>query len=221
MAASISRSIQQENEVDSNQVSLKEAFLTNERYRRASWISNLLMVSVWLNGFQAILNWANQILDDILDEDAYITPREGVYIIGFSQFIASVISLWAVTKLDRKTLLLFGHLGSAVLLFTLGVCLTTNNKQYILWVVSAYAFVFNVSNATVINVYIVEICTDIALGASLVTMQVVILLETSTALYLIQWLKPSGFFFLYSALSAGGFLFVAFYIGETKGLTDK
>ena len=100
------------------------------------------MVSVWLNGFQAILNWANQILDDILDEDAYITPREGVYIIGFSQFIASVISLWAVTKLDRKTLLLFGHLGSAVLLFTLGVCLTTNNKQYILWVVSAYAFVF-------------------------------------------------------------------------------
>lgn len=135
--------------------------------------------------------------------------------IGISQFVASVISMWAVTRFGRKTLLLFGHIGSAVCLSILGFVLLHEKNEAIPWLVCAYAFVFNVSNATVINVYLVETCTDIALGTSLVVMQIVILLETSTALYVIEWIQPSGFFFMYAIFSAAGSLFVYFFVAET------
>ena len=36
--------------------------------------------------------------------------------------------------------------------------------------ICAYSFLFNVSNATVVNVYLVEISTDIAFGVALVIM---------------------------------------------------
>lgn len=87
-------------------------------------------------------------------------------------------------------------------------------------IICLYAFLFNVTNATVINVYLVEICTDIAFGAALVVMQLVILLETATALDMIAYLKPEGFFLFYAATSLAGFLFVYFWIGETLGLSE-
>ena len=55
-----------------------------------------------------------------------------------------------------------------------------------LFLICAYSFTFNVTNATVINVYLVEICTDIAFGSSLVIMQLIILIQTVTALQMIN-----------------------------------
>ena len=55
-----------------------------------------------------------------------------------------------------------------------------------LFLICAYSFTFNVTNATVINVYLVEICTDIAFGSSLVIMQLIILIQTATALQMIN-----------------------------------
>ena len=87
--------------------------------------------------------------------------------------------------------------------------------------ICAYSFFFNVTNATVVNVYLVEICTDIAFGTALVTMQLVILVQTATALKMIEWLEPQGFFAFYAATSFVGFLFVYFYVGETMHLSEK
>ena len=77
------------------------------------------------------------------------------------------------------------------------------------------------TNATVVNVYLVEICTDIAFGSSLVVMQLTILIETMTALKMMAWLSPEGFFLFYAATSMLGFLFVYFWIGETMHLSEK
>ena len=167
------------------------------------------------------MNWANQILEEIFDEETLITPRQGVYILGLSQFVAAVISMWAVTRFGRKTLLLFGHAGSFILLFMLALCLAFDYHGLTLTLICAYAFVFNVSNATVVNVYLVEVCTDIALGAAMVVMQLIILLETSSALYIINWFGAAGFFFMYSVFSLAGFIFIYNYVGETMNLTDK
>ena len=90
-----------------------------------------------------------------------------------------------------------------------------------LFTICAYSFLFNVSNATVVNVYLVEISTDIAFGVALVVMQLVILLETVTALNMMAWLSPEGFFLFYAIMSFLGFLFVYYWIGETMHLSEK
>jgi len=85
-------------------------------------------------------------------------------------------------------LLLIGHLGCSILLVILALCVVYDLALMKLLTICAYSFLFNVSNATVINVYLVEISTDIAFGVALVIMQLVILLETVTALNMISWL---------------------------------
>lgn len=103
----------------------------------------------------------------------------------------------------------------------LALCVIWDLDAFVLIFICAYSFLFNVTNVTVINVYLMEICTDIAFGASLVVMQLIILVETATALEMISWLQPEGFFFFYATTSFLGFLFAYFWIGETKHLTEK
>jgi len=131
------------------------------------------------------------------------------------------MSLWAVSAFGRRTLLLVGHLGCSVLLCLIAYCVTYDLEKMKLYTIWAYAFLFNLTNATVINVYLVEIASDVAFGAALVVMQLVILLETMTALKMMSWLSPQGFFMFYAVTSFLGFIFVYFWIGETKDLSEK
>ena len=81
-----------------------------------------------------------------------------------------MISLWAVSRYGRRTLLLVGHLGCAILLALLSLAIVWDLGRMKLVFICAYSFLFNVTNATVVNVYLVEICTDIAFGVALVIM---------------------------------------------------
>ena len=87
-----------------------------------------------------------------------------------------------MTKYGRRTLLLVGHIGCSTLLALFALAIIWELEVAKLSLICAYSFLFNVTNATVVNVYLVEICTDIALSMSLVIMQLVILVETATAL---------------------------------------
>ena len=70
--------------VETNDVSLREAFWSDETYRRSSWVAIILTASVWFCGFQVILNYANNILTQIDDGDFPLRPRQSTYALGFS-----------------------------------------------------------------------------------------------------------------------------------------
>ena len=84
-----------------------------------------------------------------------------------------------------------------------------------------YAFTNDVSNAIVIWIYITETCQDVALGTGAILIYFIIILETATTFTLINFLGLSGFFALYGLFTTCSIIFTYFYIGETKGLSDK
>ena len=45
--------------METNDVNFVDAFWYNETYRRSSWVAIILTGTVWLCGFQVILNYAN------------------------------------------------------------------------------------------------------------------------------------------------------------------
>ena len=61
--------------VETNDVSLSDAFWGDEIYRRSSWIAIALTASVWMCGFQVILNYANNILTQVDGENSPLDPR--------------------------------------------------------------------------------------------------------------------------------------------------
>ena len=85
----------------------------------------------------------------------------------------------------------------------------------------AYTFVNDVSNAIVIWIYITETCQDVALGTGAILIYTIIIVETATTFSLINFLSLAGFFALYGTFTICSILFTYFYVGETKGLSDK
>ena len=60
----------------STKVNLKEAFLTDENYVRASWVNIVNVIFHELAGINVILQYSNTILETILgDSSSGFTPR--------------------------------------------------------------------------------------------------------------------------------------------------
>ena len=120
------------------------------------------------------------------DDGALLNPRQSTNALGAAQFLGAVLSLWTVSKFGRRTLLLIGQLGSAILLAALALTIIWDLDSLELILVCIYSFLFNATNCTAMQVYLVEISSDIAFGTSLVVMALVILVQTATALEMIS-----------------------------------
>ena len=217
----IIESIKQTQNNETNKVTLKEAFITDERYTRASWVAVLLVFFIILNGYVAVFMYANQLFTEFLGDDSFIKPRDAVYCLSATQFAASLVSFWTVNMFGRRTLLLFGHMSVALILSSIGFCVIFNWKVMLFILVNLNAFVCYISNATILGIYITEICTDIALGMGIVTLSLAIFVQCTTLFSFISFISPQGFFFFYSVLALCGFFFVLFFVGETQGLNEK
>ena len=75
LATRIAASIRSKSTSATNKVTLKEAFLTDEKYNRASWISVITMSFTVLNGFGPIAGYANNLYSFFLDDTTFIDPR--------------------------------------------------------------------------------------------------------------------------------------------------
>ena len=63
------------------------------------------------------------------DESLELTARQSVYLIGITKLVAAIVSLWTVWNFGRKTLLLFGNIFIAILLF--GIAFSLSYKAII------------------------------------------------------------------------------------------
>ena len=91
----------------------------------------------------------------------------------------------------------------------------------VMWLCCAFAFIYEVTNALVLWIYLTETCPDVAVGSGGMIVFGVVLFEAYTAFTFINWLHPSGFFIMYGIFSSISFVFTYNFIAETKGLTDK
>ena len=73
----------------------------------------IIMALHELTAINAILLYSNTIISGM--PEGSLTPREGTYLIGIFNFIASVVSLYSAKTFSRRFLFIGGHL-------TMGIC---------------------------------------------------------------------------------------------------
>lgn len=90
--------------------------LFNPQYRRATWINIWHMIVHELTGINVICLYSNSIFKG-MQKNGHVafTPRQGVYLIGFINFLSSFCSTQVVRFYGRRTLLLWGQLGMALM----------------------------------------------------------------------------------------------------------
>lgn len=69
--------------------------------------------------------------------------------------------------------------------------------------------------------YAAEVCTDVALGAVMITEDIVVLLQDFvTPILLESPMQPVGVFFMFGIFSMIGLIYIYMYVPETKGLSE-
>ena len=202
--------------------SLVEAFVTDEMHRRASWVAVAIIFFSELTGFQAIVLYSNIIFADILGPDAKITPRQGTYIIAAVNFVASIASIATVRAFGRRPLLIFGHVGVAVCHGLLGLFIVSGHGLAVLITMCLFMIIYQNTCEPVGQVYVTEVCSDIALGISTQVLWLVIFVESLiTETLMKSSLTPQGVFFVCSCLSVVAAVWEYFYVAETKGCSER
>ena len=102
-----------------------DALWNDENYCRATWINLANVIFHELAGINVILQYSNTILDDILGDSGGFTARQGTYVVGIVNFLASCASVKTINTFGRKTLLVSGHTGMTLAHAMVGLCIIT------------------------------------------------------------------------------------------------
>ena len=123
-------------------MTFRQAFWSDERYFRASWVSMMIIVFSELTGFQAIMLYSNIIFTDIFGDHGAITPRSGTFIIAAVNFVASFMSIYTVRKLGRRDLLLLGHFSVAICHIFIGAFIVLDHGLGVLTMTCIFMIVY-------------------------------------------------------------------------------
>ncbi len=119
-------------------------------------------------------------------------------------------------------MLLTGHCVVALCHLMIGISIIMESATGVLIMTCVFMFVYQNTIEPIGQVYVTEICSDIALGVSTQILWLVILLESCTTEELMESaLKPEGVFILFAIFSMLAVFVEWHYVGETLGLSER
>jgi MFS family permease len=136
--------------------------------------------------------------------------------------IGLAIAVLILKKIGRRTLLYSGHIVMAVCHALVGVFAFYNESVWVVVMMVAFVFFYQVMNGPVVWLYVSEVVVDTALGLAIFTLWATVLVLSLTTNFLMESaLKPQGVFWIFAGISIFGSLFCFIFVRETKGLNDK
>lgn len=174
-----------------------------------------------LTGYSAVLNFSNTIFKNAQEESGGgLTPRQGTYMVGLCNLLAAMTGIYTVRTFGRRTILLTGHVMITVLhvLIAVSTMLGWSTVQIVL--ICTFIFVYMCTTGPCAMCYAAETCCDAGLAAVVFSRYFWETQESFTTETLMEW-SPEGTFFIFGGLSAVASVFIWFFVGETKGLSEK
>ena len=206
----------------STSVTLKEAFCTDERYTRASWINVIMIINHELTGINVVLMYSSTILETILGTGGGFNARQGTYVVALVNAFSAFTGIFTVQVFGRRTLFLYGHFGIFISYMLMSTFIITGMNSGVLTMMCVFLFVYQNTSGQVGWLYAVETCTDISLGICLQALWgTVLLLSLTSETLMDSALQPQGVFYMFGVFSLFAFVFVYFFLDETKGLSEK
>jgi sugar porter (SP) family MFS transporter len=200
--------------------SLRELF--SEHYRLPVVIAFVLMVGGQFSGINSIMYYSTEIFRTSTGS-ANAAFSSSVWI-GLVNFVATFGAIALVDKAGRKPLLLTGNGIQVGALFTVGLIFLHNrHSSALLGFVLLYIVAFAIAAGPLPWV----VCSEIfpaklrgrAMSLATFFIWVACLIVAQTFPMLLAAIGPARTFWIYAGCSAATFLFVLFFLPETKGRT--
>ena len=126
-----------------------------------------------------------------------------------------------VSVAGRKKLLLTGLFASELCLFAASYSIKYDKQWLTIIFINAWGFFYNGFSQTTMYVWTTEVVPDVALGLNSVAILFTVFLYSVVEFGLINGLGPHGFFNMLGFESFIGLLFVYWFVGETKHLSEN
>lgn len=240
-AMDIKRSI--DGEDDSPKPSLSKQFLNIEIVKPLV-IAFSLMFFFQTSGINLMLTYAPVVFGQVTDINQFTA---NIYL-GAALFASNTLTLVVASKCPRRIMLLISSLGCSITLAVMGVsyhlkdreeqCRNSSSSEspdlncsYNLdWLPvlnsMIFIFVFNLGYGSMVWMTVVEILPahirNLTNGLTVSWVGLLSFITTYSFPFLLNSsLAGAGAFWLYSAISFVGFLFIAIFVPETRGKTDR
>jgi SP family arabinose:H+ symporter-like MFS transporter len=200
---------------------LRELF--SPRLRRALTIGFCVALFQQITGINAIFYYAPEIFKtagmDISGAMSFTV------LIGITLVLATLVSMWIIDKVGRRSLLIFGSAGMAVTLSCTGILFRASETQttLLLICIMAYVAIFAISYGTVAYVIISEIfpihVRGIAVSIATFALWGGNFFVSRFFPVLVKNISAANTFFIFAGVSVIAFIFVVAMVPETKGKT--
>jgi len=221
-ANKIMRFIQKSSNPNTVRTPMLDALWRDDRYRRATLVNLGVISFKVLTGYAGLMAFSTTIFGEAYEAagEKGLNPRQGTYLTGLVNLIGAMLGIVVVRKFGRKTVLLAGHFTIGVL--HLGVAWATAvgavNTQISL--VCLVIGVYMMTTGPCAIAYAAETCCDTALSLVFVVYYFWDIVISFTMEKLMEK-APTATFLVYAGITFLGVIFIWFFVGETKGLTEK
>ncbi len=193
--------------------------------RRLLVIGVVLAILQQVTGINTILYYGSIIFTEQVGEKSATAALLPNVIIGAMNLVCTIVSLFIIDRLGRKSLLLIASGGMGISLAVLGVLfrMDPSAARPLLALILCYVGCFSVGMGPTVWVLLSEIFpTKIrgrAMSIATISLWIACLLITLTFLSLVKAITVSGAFWVYAAMCVFTFFFVWRFTVETKGKT--
>lgn len=198
------------------------AELLKPKMRRILIIGVVLAIFQQWCGINVVFNYAH----DIFKEAGYNVSGVlfNLVIIGFTNFIFTVVAIATVDKLGRKVLILWGSVGLAISYTIVGICFHMHIEGVVvLLAVLAALACFSATLGPVMWVLISEIFPNrvrgLATSIAVLSLWVANFILSYTFPIIKEAFSIAATFWIYAAVCILGVIFIKMYIPETKNKT--
>ena len=194
-----------------------------QRYMRSTWIAFALCFFQQQTGLDGIMIYSNTIFAQMAKKGAIsITAKQGSYIVGCVNWVGAIISPIPLAYFGRKQLLFWGQISMGISLCIVAIFQIYDMSIPLIIALCVFITSFQFSQGPIAWMYAAEVAVDTALGLCILALFLSLLEKAITMEFMVHSaMGPQGMFFLLGGITLLGALFVAVYIKETKGLSDK
>ncbi len=206
--------------IEHEEGSFRELFHRGLRY--ALVVGIFLAIFQQITGINTVIYYAPKIFLNAGFQSEN-TAFFAAVIVGVTNFIATIISLWLIDKVGRKPLLLISLAGMGISFTIAGYVFHTKiGGLWILFPILSYIAFFAIGLGPVVWVLISEIFPTKIRGRAMSIAIMILWISCFIVSQTFPWLVENiadGTFYMYAGICAVAFIFVWKWVIETKGKT--
>lgn len=192
--------------------------------RRVLILGIVLAVFQQWCGINVIFNYAHEVFSAAGYEVSDVLMN--IVITGVTNVIFTFVAIYTVDRWGRRSLMLVGSAGLAIIYLLMGCCYFVGMSGWIMLILVMMAIAcYAMSLAPIVWVVLSEIFPQqirgTAMAISTLFLWIASFILTYTFPLLNEWLQAAGTFWLYGGICFAGFLFIRARLPETKGKAWK